>query len=123
MPPLPVGVAMQVIGVIAAVATAVGLRHRVAMPLALACGLFLNGMATSLGVVVHNDSEDVVRIAQVTVDDAFVGFSAKRLALAPRGRTQLEIDYSWIRGEPYEIGVLTSTGAIVQTQVGGAQDS
>ena len=74
-------------------------------------------------VVVHNDSGDVVRIAQVTVDDAFVGFSAKRLALAPRGRTQLEIDYSWIRGEPYEIGVLTSTGAIVQTQVGGAQDS
>jgi len=72
---------------------------------------------------VHNDSGDVVRIAQVMVNDAFVGFSAKRLALAPRGRAQFEIDYSWIKGEPYEIGVLTSTGAIVQTEVGGAQDS
>ena len=69
-------------------------------------------------VVVHNDSNDVIRIAQVMVDDAFVDFRGRRLALTPHRRAQLEIDYAWVKGEPYEIGVLTSTGDIIESKVG-----
>jgi hypothetical protein len=55
MPPRPVVVALQVAGVLAAVLAAVGLRTRVALPLAWACAVVLNGMLTSTGKVVHND--------------------------------------------------------------------
>jgi hypothetical protein len=55
MPPKPVVVTLQVAGVLAAVLAAVGLRTRVALPLAWACAVVLNGMLTSTGKVVHND--------------------------------------------------------------------
>lgn len=55
MPPRPVVVALQAAGVLAAVLAAVGLRTRVALPLAWACAVVLNGMLTSTGKVVHND--------------------------------------------------------------------
>jgi hypothetical protein len=69
-------------------------------------------------VVVRNDSSDAVHIAQVMVNDAFVAFHARRLVLKPHQRARLLIDYAWVKGEPYEIGVLTSTGAIVQSEIG-----
>lgn len=55
MPPQPVVVGLQAAGVLAAVLAAVGLRTRVALPLAWACAVVLNGMLTSTGKVVHND--------------------------------------------------------------------
>ena len=55
MPPKPLVIALQAVGVLAALLAALGLRTRIALPLALACGIFLNGMLTSTGKVVHND--------------------------------------------------------------------
>ena len=55
MPSRPVAIAVQACGVAAAVLAAAGLRARITLPLAWACGVFLNGMATSTGKVVHND--------------------------------------------------------------------
>ena len=74
-------------------------------------------------IVVRNDSPETLRIAQVTVNDAFVPFRGVRLVLPPHGRTRLNVDYAWIRGEPYEIGILTSDGTIVQSDVGGGQEA
>ena len=74
-------------------------------------------------VVVRNDSAESVSLEQVKVNDAFVAFRGRRLVLQPHRRARLLIDYAWVRGEPYEIGVLTSTGAIVQSEIGGAADS
>jgi hypothetical protein len=74
-------------------------------------------------VVVRNDSADTVHIAQVMVNDAFVAFRGRRLVLKPHQRARLLIDYGWVNGEPYEIDVLTSTGAIIQSEAGGAADS
>jgi zinc transporter, ZIP family len=74
-------------------------------------------------VVVTNESADTVRIAQVTVNDAFVGFTGHLLTIPPHQRTRLLIDYAWVKGEPYEIGVLTSGGGIIQSEVGGAEGS
>ena len=70
-------------------------------------------------ILVRNDSGDTVRIEQVTVNDAFVSFHGGRPALKPHERELLSIDYGWVKGEPYEIGLLTSTGAIVDSEVGG----
>jgi HTTM domain len=55
MPSRPVVLALQVAGIAAAVLAALGLRTRLSLPLAWACGVFLNGMLTSTGKVVHND--------------------------------------------------------------------
>jgi hypothetical protein len=55
MPPRPVVLALQAVGVLAAVLAAVGLRTRVTLPLAWACAIVLNGMLASTGKVVHND--------------------------------------------------------------------
>jgi hypothetical protein len=55
MPGRGVVIALQAAGVGAAVLATVGLRARYALPVAWACALVLNGMATSAGKVVHND--------------------------------------------------------------------
>lgn len=55
MPPRPAVLALQVVGVLAAVLAALGIRARQALPLAWAAGLVLAGMTTSLGKVAHND--------------------------------------------------------------------
>jgi hypothetical protein len=55
MPSLPLVLAAQAIGVAAAVLAAAGWRTRQALPIAWLAGLFLDGMATSVGKVVHND--------------------------------------------------------------------
>jgi len=55
MPPRPAVIVVQAIGVTAAVLAALGWRARFTLPVALLSGLFLNGMATSIGKIVHND--------------------------------------------------------------------
>ena len=55
MPSKSVVVVIQVLGVLAAVLATLGLRTRLALPVAWACAIFLNGMLTSSGKVVHND--------------------------------------------------------------------
>jgi hypothetical protein len=74
-------------------------------------------------IVVRNDSDAAVRLAQVTVNDEFVSFHGGPLVLPAHARTRLIVDYSWVKGEPYEIGVLTSTGDIIDSEVGGAESS
>jgi hypothetical protein len=46
---------IQAVGISAAVLATVGLRARLTLPAAWAAGVFLNGMATSIGKIVHND--------------------------------------------------------------------
>jgi predicted DCC family thiol-disulfide oxidoreductase YuxK len=55
MPSRQVVLAVQIVAVSAAVFAALGLRARVVLPMAWAGALFLNGMATSVGKIVHND--------------------------------------------------------------------
>jgi predicted DCC family thiol-disulfide oxidoreductase YuxK len=55
MPPRSVILRVQIAAFVAAVMAAVGLRARVTLPIAWAGALFLDGMATSVGKVVHND--------------------------------------------------------------------
>ena len=55
MPSRSVVIVAQAVGILAAALAAIGLRARITLPLAWACALLLNGMATSVGKVVHND--------------------------------------------------------------------
>ena len=65
----------------------------------------------------RNDGVEPVRIAQVMVNDAYVDFQAQRLVVAPSRQTELAVQYPWIAGESYEIGLLTGTGAIVEYEL------
>jgi ZIP family zinc transporter len=68
-------------------------------------------------LLARNDGAEPVRIAQVMVNDAFVDFRAARLTVAPRRQTEVAVDYPWVAGESYEIGLLTGTGAIVEHEL------
>ena len=69
-------------------------------------------------LTLRNDGPDPVRVAQVAVNDAYAPFVADggeeigRLA-----SITLDVSYPWIEGEAYEISVLTSTGATIETDI------
>jgi zinc transporter, ZIP family len=65
----------------------------------------------------RNDGGDVVRIAQVLVNDAYVNFRARLLTLPPRREAEVDVYYPWVEGESYEIGLLTGSGSIVEYEL------
>ena len=65
-------------------------------------------------LLVRNDGPDPVRIAQVSVNDAYVPFTTADRELGRLEATRLVAPYDWIEGEAYEVFILTSTGATVE---------
>lgn len=62
-------------------------------------------------VTLVNGGPDPIKVAQVTVDDAYWQFSLTPSATLPRlGRANLTISYPWVENEPHTIKVITSTG-------------
>ncbi len=62
-------------------------------------------------VDVVNGGPDPVTVAQVLVDDAFWEFTIRPGATIRRlGRAHIEIPYPWVKDEPHEIVLLSSTG-------------
>jgi hypothetical protein len=55
MPSHDVALAVQIVGVLAALGAAAGLLPRASFPLALACSIFLNLMLNATGKIIHND--------------------------------------------------------------------
>jgi zinc transporter, ZIP family len=74
-------------------------------------------------LTVRGVATEPVRVAQVLVDDAFVGFRMPVAAVRPHQVTRLTILYPWLRGEVYEIDLLTSTGAMVEYELEDAEAS
>lgn len=68
-------------------------------------------------LTVRNDGPDPVRIAQVTVNDAYVNFRAETKEVGRLRAEQLTIDYPWIEGEAYEVSVQTSSGATIGHEI------
>ncbi len=63
---------------------------------------------------VRNDGPDQVQLAQVIVNDAYIGEAS--LPARPIGRLDqatVRIPYLWTEGEAYEIALLTSTGVTI----------
>jgi zinc transporter ZupT len=69
-------------------------------------------------LTLRNDGPDLVRVAQVAVNDAYAPFVAEGgKGIGRLGSTTLDVSYPWIEGEAYEISVLTSTGATIETDI------
>lgn len=69
-------------------------------------------------VNVINGGPEPVRIAQVTVDDAYWEYEVAPATQLPRyGSAELTVYYPWIYGEPHNIQVVTATGLTFETEV------
>lgn len=106
MPSKPVVVALQGLGVLAAVLAVLGLRTRLVLPLAWACAIFLNGMLTSTGKVVHNDL--VLLLCLVPL---LVAPSADAWSLDARGAGRTRSGSSRLYGWPLRTAAIVVAGA------------
>ena len=82
----------------------------------------LNPQGIELAVL--NDGPDPVTIAQVTVDDAYWAFTARRgQTLAHLGRTTVAIPYPWVAGEAHLVKLVTSTGTTFEHEIAVAVET
>jgi hypothetical protein len=72
-------------------------------------------------LVVHNGSDEVAHVAQVILNDAFVDFRASARTVPPGDVEAFVVLYPWIRGESYEIELLTSNGHTVDYEIEEAE--
>jgi hypothetical protein len=93
MPPRNAVLALQLVGVLAALLAALGLRARATLPLAWACGVFLMGMTTSTGKVVHNDVLLLLCLVPLLVARTSDAWSLDRRRKA--GPARLSVHYGW----------------------------
>lgn len=102
MPPREVVLPILVIGVVAAVAAALGLLPRLSMSTAWLCGVFLNGMMTSRGKVVHNDVLLLLCIFPLLASPAADAWSVRR-----KLRPEAGASFGW----PVRTAILVVVGA------------
>jgi zinc transporter, ZIP family len=72
-------------------------------------------------LVLANHSEDEARVEQVIVNDAFVDFRISRQVVPPGDIEAIVVFYPWIKGESYDLELLTSTGATVAYEIEDAE--
>jgi zinc transporter, ZIP family len=72
---------------------------------------------------VTNDGADPVRIEQVTVNDAFAGFTQSDEEIGRLRGGEVDVRYPWIEGENYEVKLLTSTGATIDHTIEAATET
>ena len=68
-------------------------------------------------LTIRNDGPDPVQIAQVAVNDAYVNFRSTVDQVGRLETGRLTIDYPWVKGEAYQIFLLTSTGGTVEHEI------
>ena len=64
-------------------------------------------------LTVRNDGPDPVAVEQVTVNDAFAGFRQTSEEIGRLASVRITVDYPWIEGQAYEVGLVTATGGTV----------
>lgn len=65
----------------------------------------------------RNDGPDPVTIAQVLVNEAYNDFTITDSTMGRLESTTLTIPYPWEEGMPVGIGLLTSTGAVIEHEI------
>jgi hypothetical protein len=75
----------------------------------------------TIALVLMNGTEEVARVAQVIVNDAYVDFRASQRAVRPDDAERILISYPWITGESYEIELLLSSGGAVEYEIEEAE--
>jgi zinc transporter, ZIP family len=69
---------------------------------------------------VRNDGPDPVTIAQVLVNDAYREFTTTAPTLGRLDTATLRIPYPWDEGLPLAIGLITSTGLVIEHEIEAA---
>jgi zinc transporter ZupT len=77
----------------------------------------------TIELTVRNDGPDPVRVAQVTVNDAFAAFSGAEGEIGRLGSQKLKIVEPWIEGQAYDVGLVTSTGGVVSHAIDVATET
>jgi zinc transporter, ZIP family len=72
---------------------------------------------------VRNDGPDPVDVEQVTVNDGFAAFTQGDSSVGRLGQDVIRVQYPWIEGESYEVGLLTSTGGTVDASIDVATET
>jgi zinc transporter ZupT len=72
---------------------------------------------------VRNDGPDPVTIAQAVVNDGFAAFSQTKGEIGHLGASTVTVQYPWIKGEAYEVALVTSTGGTVNASVDVAAET
>ena len=75
----------------------------------------------AITLVARNRTEETARVAQVIVNDAFVGFHASARTIPPGDVEAFVVPYHWVAGETYEIRLLLSTGRTVDFEIEEAE--
>ena len=73
-----------------------------------------------IALQLRNDGPDTVAIAQLLVDDAYTPFEIGDAELGRLESTTLSFDYPWDEGLPLAIGILTSTGLVIEHEIEAA---
>ncbi|GEL17303.1 ZIP family metal transporter [Pseudonocardia asaccharolytica] len=71
----------------------------------------------TIELTVRNTGPDPVTVAQVTVDDSFVDVAGGTEPIDRLGTATLRLDYPWQDGMPYRVGLLTSTGLVIEHEI------
>ena len=74
-------------------------------------------------LVVRNDGPDAVAVSQVTVNDAFVAFDQTADEIGRLDGNEITIQYPWIEGEAYAVGLVTATGGTIAHSIDVAAET
>lgn len=72
-------------------------------------------------LLVVNNSEEIARVAQVILNDAFVDFQQSRRVLAPGEVQRITVSYPWVEGESYDVQLMTRTGSTIAYEIEDAE--
>ncbi|MGE3284492.1 MAG: ZIP family metal transporter [Pseudonocardia sp.] len=74
----------------------------------------------TIALTVRGAGADPVQIAQVTVNDVFVDFTGGEQPVDRLTTATLVLDVPWQDGQPYLIGIITSTGLVIEHEIPAA---
>jgi zinc transporter, ZIP family len=74
----------------------------------------------TIELTIRNAGPDQVQVAQVFVNDAYVDVQGATEPIDRLRSSTLRLDYPWQHGQPYLVSFVTSTGAVVEHEIGAA---
>ncbi|MGI8946108.1 MAG: ZIP family metal transporter [Thermoleophilaceae bacterium] len=77
----------------------------------------------TIEVTIRNDGPDPVAVRQVTVNDGFASFTQTDDEIGRLGSSTISVEYPWLEGQAYEVGLVTATGGTVATAVDVAAET
>jgi ZIP family zinc transporter len=73
---------------------------------------------------IRNTSPQDITIAAVNINDAIMPFEAQPSATIPHlGQATIRIPYMWVRGEAYEIKLITTSSIVFSTSIAAAAET